>query len=60
MTVVEQMQRAAKGMSNDDEDAMLTGIERILELEKMIVQLIDAHGVSQRAIVAAHAILEKR
>ena len=32
MTVIEQMQKAAIGMANEEEDAMIAGIARIMVL----------------------------
>jgi hypothetical protein len=36
VTVIEQMQKAAIGMANEEEDAMIAGIARIMVLEEIV------------------------
>lgn len=41
LTAIEQLRRVVNGMANEDEDAVLAGIARILELEEMLRELVQ-------------------
>ena len=41
MTVIEQMQKAAIGMANEEEDAMIAGIARIMVLEAALREIVE-------------------
>jgi hypothetical protein len=41
VTVIEQMQKAAVGMANEEEDAMLASIARIMVLEAALREIVE-------------------
>jgi len=54
--VIERMQKAAVGIANEEEDAMLAGIKRIMELEAALQSCVALAAAHVGSYMVSHGL----